>query len=249
MINFFRKIRYDLMEKNKTGKYLQYAFGEIILVVFGILIALQINNWNENRKLKSQELIILQNFKESLKSDSSYRTISDQQYSKSRNSMDYLIDYMEKDLPYKDSLNYHFGNIAIDWGLRYDFSTYDALKSKDLNLISNDILKSDIIGYYRYAEGVAVSYTKRYADIIEDASKTIFSRYFDQMWSGRFDGRQNEMIPIDYEALKKDIQFSYFLKTLKNQNYWLIELPTKTSEELFNKLIIDIDNEISTLNK
>ena len=49
MIKFFRKIRYDLME-NKTGKYFKYAIGEIILVVIGILIALQINNWNENRK-------------------------------------------------------------------------------------------------------------------------------------------------------------------------------------------------------
>jgi len=50
MIKFFRKIRYDLMEKNKTGKYLKYAIGEIVLVVIGILIALSINNWNENRK-------------------------------------------------------------------------------------------------------------------------------------------------------------------------------------------------------
>jgi len=48
MIKFFRKIRYDLMEKNKTGKYLKYAIGEIILVVIGILIALSLNNWNEN---------------------------------------------------------------------------------------------------------------------------------------------------------------------------------------------------------
>ena len=44
------------MEKNKTGKYLKYAIGEIILVVIGILIALQINNWNENKKEKRQEL-------------------------------------------------------------------------------------------------------------------------------------------------------------------------------------------------
>ncbi|MFD2823405.1 DUF6090 family protein [Lacinutrix iliipiscaria] len=50
MIKFFKKIRYDLMEKNKTGKYFKYAIGEIILVVIGIVIALQINNWNENRK-------------------------------------------------------------------------------------------------------------------------------------------------------------------------------------------------------
>ena len=60
MIKFFRKIRYDLMEKNKTGKYFKYAIGEIILVVIGILIALQVNNWN-NERLKSernQELLI-----------------------------------------------------------------------------------------------------------------------------------------------------------------------------------------------
>ena len=54
MIKFFRKIRYDLMEKNKTGKYLKYAMGEIILVVIGILIALQLNNWNESRKEQNQ---------------------------------------------------------------------------------------------------------------------------------------------------------------------------------------------------
>ncbi|NNL82603.1 MAG: hypothetical protein HKP28_04380 [Winogradskyella sp.] len=43
------------MEQNKTGKYFKYAIGEIILVVIGILIALQINNWNEQRKEKQQE--------------------------------------------------------------------------------------------------------------------------------------------------------------------------------------------------
>ena len=59
MIPFFRKIRKKLADDNptsakatagmKTGKYLSYAIGEIVLVVIGILIALQVNNWNENR--------------------------------------------------------------------------------------------------------------------------------------------------------------------------------------------------------
>jgi len=64
MIKFFRKIRYDLMDKNKTGKYLKYAIGEIILVVIGILIAVSINNWNENRKLQSEETILLKALKQ-----------------------------------------------------------------------------------------------------------------------------------------------------------------------------------------
>ena len=49
MIKLFRKIRYELLESNKIGKYLKYAFGEIILVVIGILIAIQINNSNQKR--------------------------------------------------------------------------------------------------------------------------------------------------------------------------------------------------------
>ena len=68
MIKFFRKIRYNLMSENKTSKYLKYAIGEIVLVVIGILIALQINNWNEEKKVNSSinsHLIILkQNLKE-----------------------------------------------------------------------------------------------------------------------------------------------------------------------------------------
>ncbi|WP_458628414.1 DUF6090 family protein [Winogradskyella sp. PC D3.3] len=51
------------MEKGKTSKYFKYAIGEIVLVVIGILIALQINNWNENRKINSQETIYLQDLK------------------------------------------------------------------------------------------------------------------------------------------------------------------------------------------
>ena len=69
MIKFFRKIRYNLMEKNKTGKYFKYAIGEIILVVIGILIALQINNWNEKRKLQNETNTYLNQKLENLKED------------------------------------------------------------------------------------------------------------------------------------------------------------------------------------
>jgi hypothetical protein len=44
MIKFFRRIRYTLMSENKTGKYFKYAIGEILLVMVGILLALQVNN-------------------------------------------------------------------------------------------------------------------------------------------------------------------------------------------------------------
>jgi len=64
MIKFFRKIRQNLLMENKTSKYFKYAIGEIILVMIGILLALQVNNWNENRKketLKNEYKIALIN--------------------------------------------------------------------------------------------------------------------------------------------------------------------------------------------
>jgi hypothetical protein len=64
MIKFFRRIRYDLIGKNKTGKYLKYAIGEIVLVVIGILIALSLNNWKENLANLGEETRILSGLKQ-----------------------------------------------------------------------------------------------------------------------------------------------------------------------------------------
>ena len=69
MIKFFRKIRQNLLSENKFSKYLLYASGEIILVVIGILIALQINNWNEQRKVAIAEQRILKGIRDELKSN------------------------------------------------------------------------------------------------------------------------------------------------------------------------------------
>ena len=80
MIKFFRKIRFDLMEKNKTGKpawpagrYFKYAIGEIVLVVIGILIALQINNWNQQRIQNESEQLAIKNLKQDF--EYNYRTL------------------------------------------------------------------------------------------------------------------------------------------------------------------------------
>ena len=69
MIKFFRHIRQNLIMENKTSKYLQYAIGEIILVVIGILIALQINNWNEYRKERNREQTILKSLQTDFKTN------------------------------------------------------------------------------------------------------------------------------------------------------------------------------------
>jgi hypothetical protein len=83
MIKFFRKIRQKLVEQNRVTKYLLYAFGEIILVVIGLLLALQINNWNEQRKLANEEQKLLNALEKEATSN---------------------INYIEKIIKYNDSL-------------------------------------------------------------------------------------------------------------------------------------------------
>lgn len=90
MIKFFRTIRQKLLAEGKTGKYLKYAIGEIVLVVIGILIALQINIWNEGRKNDEKEAILIKNIIEDLNLDT--------------NHINQALDELEKQLVAVDSL-------------------------------------------------------------------------------------------------------------------------------------------------
>lgn len=69
MIKFFRRIRQDMIKEKKASNYLLYAVGEVVLVVIGILIALQINNWNENRKTDALAKSYLSDIKKDLIAD------------------------------------------------------------------------------------------------------------------------------------------------------------------------------------
>jgi len=70
MIKFFRQIRHNLLMENKTSKYLKYAIGEILLVMVGILLALQVNNWNENRKSHLNEIKLVKQLIDDARADS-----------------------------------------------------------------------------------------------------------------------------------------------------------------------------------
>ena len=258
MIKFFRQIRLDLMEKNKTGKYLKYAIGEIVLVVIGILIALQINNWNEHNKLKKEEIEILKNFKSAIESDLIQLDMHLNRYDKSRKSIDYLISYLNQDLPYKDSLKFHFGNLNVNYRLSTNTSIFENLKSKGFDLITNDSLKNEIVIFYGFAQSSLNDGYDNYSSILYNASETIYRKHFDAFWEPEsrdtysLEGRPNLndlkiiMKPIDYEELKKDNEFMYFLKSLRNQQYWLINTNGVKLKNDFNSILELI---VSELNK
>jgi hypothetical protein len=140
------------MEKNNTGKYLKYAIGEIVLVVIGILIALQINNWNEERKRANQEHKILLDLRSDFR-ESRERLVAtmDMQQKVVKNSNALVLAYEGKTpIPPNDSIKLYLAYGAFAW-YRAELITgaYDALiNTGNSELIRNRDLLRKLADYY-----------------------------------------------------------------------------------------------------
>ncbi len=153
MIKFFRRIRYDLMEKNKTGKYFKYAIGEIVLVVIGILIALAINDWNDQKKNAESELIyycrILEDF-----------VLDKQRINELNDESNYRIELSQKVLLDLDSGMINKKQIINQFILASRSEVYeprnvtfkDLISSGNLKLLNDIAIKNNLIQYYSELE-------------------------------------------------------------------------------------------------
>jgi len=150
MIPFFRKIRKKMADDNKPLKYMRYAIGEIILVVIGILIALQINNWNEHRKGVIEETIILKNLIEDLKADIKGYNKSIDWLKARQGSVDSVLMFLnDPDVPVNDEQLIHW---LITSGYILDYTpvypTYTEITgSGKLSLIQSVRIKKDLADY------------------------------------------------------------------------------------------------------
>lgn len=149
MFKFFRIIRQELLAGNRFRKYLLYAVGEIILVVIGILIALQINNWNEHRKERAFERQMLQSFKQSLETDLADIDLNIKLHQQGLQACDSIFSLMESSLQInKDSLARLFADAFFVTRFIYSNSAFESLKSKGVNIISDKALQKQIVDVY-----------------------------------------------------------------------------------------------------
>ena len=123
MIKFFRKIRQKMLTENKFSKYLIYAIGEIILVVIGILIALSINNWNENRKTQKEELALYTRIVNDLKVD--------------KENLETILNKLKI-----------FRKTQFRWGERFN-PVVKENNSKDIGSITNDSIREQLNQYFK----------------------------------------------------------------------------------------------------
>ncbi|WP_071341929.1 DUF6090 family protein [Maribacter sp. 1_2014MBL_MicDiv] len=171
MIKFFRKIRQKLLSENKFGKYLTYAIGEIVLVVIGILIALQINNWNEEHKANLKELTILKSLEKEFNSNKAQLNSKIEHRNTIIKNCRRLLDFYNKpELVERDSIMYYLSSIVPT---TFDPVQNDFVNSGTLEILKNEELKQLLINwstdviqlqeveqmFLRYAEQDIISYT------------------------------------------------------------------------------------------
>ena len=155
MIKFFRKIRQQLLTENKFSKYLLYAIGEIALVMVGILLALQVNNWNEGRKSKQIEKNVLRSLSQDIQKDYLLLLEIDSMYQIDVVRLNNAHDFInKKHHTLEESLNLKYFGVTL-----YDFNprqtTYDEMiNSGKIYNLSNKTLVESIINYYEEIEGL-----------------------------------------------------------------------------------------------
>jgi hypothetical protein len=152
MITFLRKIRKSLLMSGSTKKYILYAVGEIALVVFGILIALQINNWNENRKSNKLVKSHLETLKEDLMTDLDQIQFNlnflDEKEESGRNVWNFLYETSEEAVT--KSLNEDFLQLQLFREFAPARTAYDNfINSGVINFLNNSDLQNLLSNYYK----------------------------------------------------------------------------------------------------
>ena len=186
MIKFFRKIRQKMLTENKFSQYLLYAIGEIVLVVIGILIALQVNNFNEERKLQKQEVIYLQNLSDDLKAQIVLLNgYIDFENIIIKHSND-IVNHFEYNKGFKnmDRIFPKLNDLTVRWTFsNVNTTLLEMINSGQINIIQNKKLKAELIEFNQVIETFSKNTQNNNTNLIDNLTvqsiidKSAFASY------------------------------------------------------------------------
>ncbi len=240
MLRFFRQIRQRLLTDNKFSKYLLYAVGEILLVVIGILIALQVNNWNEDIKQDKREFILLSELRSNLKTNLKNLENDIRVQSNSVKSFEYILKLPDYELPFNDSISSYLYDIDYCPDVLLITSAFQTMKSSGLEIIRSDSLRMAIVNLYEVDYPRLMQETRRLEDQLWPAVvMPLFQKHF-RMVNGKY-------IPNDYDNWLMDKEFFNMVSfrfTLRNESTFR----KKKTFQQTNSVILLIDEEFQTRN-
>jgi hypothetical protein len=228
MIKFFRKIRQKLISENKFSKYLIYAIGEIILVVIGILIALQINNSNEKSKVRDKEqkaLVVLSN---TLQSNVDFLDQEIRNLNKYNQSADTIMAAITTKQKENAKFYKHFHNAYHAPFLSLDKSGYKNLETSGFDIIHSEVLRLSIFKLFDQ------SYTQM-ENILED-SESHFVDFHVYMRTHFLSLGDLQKKPFEYNAIITDNYYYSTIQYLQHTRGWYLNL-MKNSRDMTMKTL------------
>ena len=245
MIKFFRKIRQDLLSDGKTGKYFKYAIGEIVLVVIGILIALQINTAKNNNDKRLEEITHLENILSDLKQDKSELIkIIERRKSKTESATIMESYYHTQKV---DSLNLYYSNWTnvLLWETHNpSLVTFNELiNSGKLSTLSNEKVKQLLLQIdYKYNQ-------------MFELRNHMYHDYTDYFYKpfGDFIDYENGLKAFlepnaDIELSREDVEIALKSKRIKN-GFTLARLNNNLLREQLSEILTKVDSTIVLVEK
>lgn len=160
------KIKKRLSEGDEKKSFWLYIFAEFVFVILGILIALQIDNWNQERQERKLERVLLSEMLVNLQSDLRDANFNYNYHEDFSRSNEIVLSYLDGQIPYSDSLEYHFGHLNGGTVFNENISAYESLKSIGIDLIRTDSLRQKITylytaryNYIRSIQDMALQFT------------------------------------------------------------------------------------------
>ena len=225
MINFLRGIRRRLIDEGALSKYLLYAAGEIVLIVVGILIALQLNDWNAKRAQEERELKMLNELFVNLRHDSTELSANKSFSERIELSALAVAEGLDAGAPWADSMETHYGWLLNSGIANLNLAAYENLKTIGFDLISNDSLRIAIANLYNVSYDRLLQYDR---DLGIDATVNLVAPVvlpkirITTPWLGA--------IPLDYDALANDFEFREIVRWKAANANWMTGVYGGTGE-------------------
>ena len=244
MIKFFRRIRQQLLTENKFSKYVLYAVGEIILVVIGILLALQINNWNEERQNQKEAHKILLQLKNEFETNNELVDSSIEFHRTRLKAVEGLIDGFDPTLKLSaDSLKALVSDLGSDWKYEPIKNIVESvISSGKINLIEND----SVIQAIRYWDTALNKYDDLYRSQDDLFNKNILPILIENYPLLEFDPTHTSTFETNtdgiFNNLKNENSFLLIAKEAALLLYWTEENVKVTQDDIVSRIDLELTN-------
>ena len=222
---------------------------EIIVLVIGIYGAFELEGWGEKNARRREELEILRGCKIELQADLQEIELNTTELNKSLISIGIILKVLEQKHSYHDSLAGHFNYIFLPMHFVHSTSTFETLQSKGLDLISNVTLRSQLVSLYDSQYKFFLKGETEELDQVHYCMKHLLPGRFESSWNYNstnptFEGT---MVPINFESLKTDTEYLYFIKTQHNRTRSYIDFFYYNLKKSVVSMIDELNKELKRL--